>query len=122
MSKSAAFAEIVSTPNAVPYATPEEMFIIKICASINRGTWAKERQDVADAEFIVEHLGLIDLVGDPIDLALNCLQRFVPKSMYDITWWEEKISMYRTRNCTMHDWFAFQSEGIIGEMVIGQNT
>lgn len=83
MTNSAAPAESVNGPDSIPFATPEEMFIIKICASRTRTSWKKELQDIADAEFIAERLHRVNLVGDPLEPALDCLQEFLPKSIYE---------------------------------------
>lgn len=120
MTKSAIPARSVISPDQVPYATPEEMFIIKICACPRRSDLAKQRQDVADAEFLAEHLHRFDLVGDPIDRSLECFEKFLPFSSYPKTWWEARISMFQPGRCSMEDWFDFQSGGYIGELVVGR--
>jgi hypothetical protein len=122
MSTSAALAESVQEIETLPTATPEEMFIIKICASRGRSSPQKELQDIADAEFIAERLHRMSLVGDPLEPALDCLQEFLPKSIYGPEWWEEKLEFSRPMKCTVNDWFAFQAgRGICGMGVLSSN-
>lgn len=100
MTASAAAADTVTSTDAVPYATPEEMFIIKICAARSRSALAKSLQDIADAEFIAERVApVLQLVGDPPDKAVECLKAFLPRSKYPREWWLKKLGVDSLKHC-----------------------
>ncbi|KKY27598.1 hypothetical protein UCDDS831_g00702 [Diplodia seriata] len=101
MAGSAAAAAAVTSVQAVPYASPEEMFVIKICAARSRAAAAKALQDVDDADFIAERLPVLQLVGDPPERAVGCLKAFLPRSRHDRRWWLEKLGV--GSRCPPHD-------------------
>ncbi|EZF70911.1 hypothetical protein H105_06826 [Trichophyton soudanense CBS 452.61] len=105
MLDSAAAADTILTTDSIPLATPEEMFIVKICASGTRSSVAQSLQDIADAEFIAKSLYQVNLVGDPLEPALSCLNQFLPESTYGKVWWDNKLGLSKPRKCTFHDWF-----------------
>jgi hypothetical protein len=109
MIDSARPGRLVRGAESIPFAMPEEMFIIKICASRRRGSRAKELQDIADAEFIAERLSCVNLVGDPFEHAIDCLKDFLPRSTYPRQWWEQKLECNWMKSCTWEDWFQFRS-------------
>jgi hypothetical protein len=108
MTGSASPAAAVVSLDSIPFATPDEMFVIKLCASARRLSEKKMWQDVADAEFVAESVHWLHLAGDPIEKAHKCLAEFLPKSQYPEEWWYQKLGMFN-KTCTFADWFALGS-------------
>lgn len=113
MTGSASKAGSITSQESIPFASPEEMFVIKICASGRRLSEEKAAQDVLDAEFIAESMHQLTLVGDPIDKAFNCFQEFLPKSIYTEVWWYRKFGLTLDGSCNFEDWFASGLQNLV---------
>lgn len=121
MTSSAAAADTVTSADAVPYATPEEMFIIKICAARSRSALAKSLQDVADAEFIAERVAgpVLQLVGDPPEKAVECLKAFLPRSKYPREWWLKKLGVGSLEYCRTDGGYVQREMGRVKDVCWG---
>jgi hypothetical protein len=114
MTSSATAASSVDSEDSIPFATPEEMFLIKICARRPGSSWSKSLQDVADAEFIAENTPTLNLIGTHKGKAYKCLTEFMPRSQYSNEWWHRKLGLLLPGTCTFADWFFLlaHSQGI----------
>lgn len=100
MSGSESVASNVVNIDSVPFTTPEEMFVVKLCASVERQNMEKRKQDVMDAEFIANKIAKFELPGS--GKGYKCLYEFMPTSHYSSEWWFEKLGIDEAGVCTVH--------------------